>query len=66
MMIIENKFEIGVMVFLKTDPEQKERMVVQIAIGGGNNSIRYCLSSGTVETWHYDIEMTEERNVLVQ
>lgn len=65
MMVIENKYEIGQLLFLKTDSEQKERMLVQIAIGG-NNAIRYCLSSGTVETWHYDIEMSEEKNILAQ
>lgn len=65
MIIIENKFELGQCVYLKTDPEQRERMVIQIAVGGNNDNIRYCIISGTADTWHYDIELTVEKNILV-
>ena len=64
MMVIHNAFSLGQSVFLKTDPEQKERMVIQIGIGG-NSSIRYCLISGTQETWHYEIEIAAEKNILI-
>lgn len=60
-MVIENKFEIGDFVYLRSDPEQRQRLVVQIAVGGSGN-IRYCVSLGTVETWHYDMEMTTEKD----
>jgi hypothetical protein len=63
MMVIENKFEINEFIYLKSDPEQRERLIVQIAVGG-NGSIRYCVSCGTMETWHYDMEMTKEKDQL--
>lgn len=64
-MVIENKFEIGQIVFIKTDQDQHARMITQIAVGG-KASIRYCIGFGATETWHYDIELSEEKNVLIQ
>jgi hypothetical protein len=65
MMVIENKFELGQMVYLKSDPEQRERIVTQITVGG-NMSIRYGLNCGTMETWHYDIELSTEKDQIKQ
>lgn len=64
MMVIENKFELNQIVFIRVDPDQRERIVVQIVIGA-NGSVRYCLSGGTNESWHYDTELSTEKNVLV-
>jgi len=64
MMVIDNKFEIGQLVYLKTDEEQKERMVVNIIIGP-NDTLRYLLCLAAAETWHYEMEITHEKNVLV-
>jgi hypothetical protein len=63
MMVIENRFEIGEMIYLKHDPEQKERLITQISIGG-NNALRYCASCGTTETWHYDMELSKEKDQI--
>ena len=27
--------------------------------------LRYCLSCDEVDTWHYDIEITNEKNILI-
>lgn len=62
MMVIDNKFNIGDSVFLKTDQEQKEKLVTCIKITP--NGILYILSSGETETVHYDIEITAEKDVL--
>jgi hypothetical protein len=64
MMVLQNKYELGQMVFLKTDPDQHARQLTQIAIGA-NGSLRYAVTFGTQETWHYEIEMSDEKNVLV-
>lgn len=62
-MIINNQFEIGQVVYLRSDEDQRARIVVQIAIMPGA-SLRYCLNCGTVETWHYEIEVSAEKDIL--
>lgn len=63
MIVIENKFELGQIVYLKTDAEQIQRMVTQVTITVAG--LRYCLSAGTNDTWHYEVEISEEKNVLI-
>lgn len=62
-MIIENKFEIGEIVYLKTDKEQSERLITQITISPAG--LRYCASMGSADTWHYEIELSSEKNILI-
>lgn len=59
MMIIDNKFNIGDIVYLKTDMEQRERMVTCISIRP--TGISYAISCDTEESWHYDIELSTVR-----
>ena len=61
-MIIENDFNIGETVYLKTDNDQKERVVTGIQISP--LGLLYRLVNGTTETWHYNMEINRERNVL--
>jgi hypothetical protein len=62
MMVLDNKFEIEQTVYLKTDIEQKERIVTGFYVR--NTSITYGLSCGTEETFHYDFEITVNVNIL--
>jgi len=57
-MLIEIKYEIGQIVYLKTDEDQKERMVMGARVLPGH--IMYTLTCGTQETDHYDIEISEQ------
>lgn len=59
MMVIDNKFELGETVYLKTDTEQCPRMVITIAVRP-SNALAYSLSCGTDSSIHYDFEMTRE------
>jgi len=62
MMLIENKFELGQTVYLKTDNDQSERMVIGISVRP--SGLLYELSFGSVCSWHYEMEISEEKNVL--
>lgn len=62
-MIIENEFEIGQPVYLKTDKEQLQRIVTGMIIRHG--TILYHLSQGTGETVHYGVEICAERDVIL-
>lgn len=57
------EFEIGQIVYLKTDNEQHGRMVTGISLRP-NRSVTYCLAFGETETWHYGIEIDDERDIL--
>jgi hypothetical protein len=63
MMVIETIFELGQIVYLKTDRNQFERIVTGISIRRGG--VSYALTCGIQESWHYDFEMVTEKNVLI-
>lgn len=56
---VEIIHQIGDIVFLKTDPEQNERMVTEIRIR--QNSVLYSLSCGTTDSLHYEIEISTQK-----
>jgi hypothetical protein len=62
MMIIENKFELQQTVYLKTDPDQKARVVTRIIVNP--SGLSYELYCGTGGSWHYDFEISTEKDVL--
>jgi hypothetical protein len=63
-MTINNKFKLGEMVFLRTDPEQMARIVIaiQVSVDGG---LLYKLAIGMSEQWHYEAEISRERDVVL-
>lgn len=67
MLIIENKFELGQIVYLKTDPDQQARQVTNITVLPGPKSgiaLTYQLSHGHQASDHYEIEISTERDAL--
>ena len=63
-MEIDNEFEIGDTVYLKTDRDQHERIITGIWIRP-NGGIRYDVAYIGHETIHYAIELSRERNVIM-
>jgi len=59
-MTINNKFKLGEMVYLRTDPDQFGRIIVaiQITVDGG---MLYKLAIGMNEQWHYEVELAREK-----
>lgn len=64
MMVIEEAFELGELVYLKTDPEQYLRVITGIIVRPG--TLLYYLSCEGEETIHYNIEITREKNTLLK
>lgn len=60
-MVIENKFEIGQTVYLITDEDQKPRLVISIRVN--KYDLIYELNSGTIASFHYDFEISEEKQL---
>jgi hypothetical protein len=65
MMVIDNKYELGDEVYLKTDSEQQLRIVTAIHVHPAGQII-YQLSCGTTSSEHYDFEMSKEVNELIK
>lgn len=64
MMIIKNKHNIGDTVYLSTDKEQNPRIVIAIIVYM-SGELLYKLICGTIESNHYDIEISIEKNILI-
>lgn len=58
------KYKVGEIVYLKTDEEQKIRMVTGVLIR--NNCYIYYLTNCTQETTHYDFEISSNVNELIK
>lgn len=61
-MIVDTIYDIGDMVYLKTDPEQKKRIVTAIIIRGERRQLAYECFVGGAATWHYAMEMSDEKD----
>lgn len=59
---IDNGYDIGEIIYLRTDPDQSPRVITGIKIRA-NNTVIYMISLGaTAETEHYEFEISEEAN----
>ena len=65
MIIINNNFDIGEIVYLKTDLEQLPRIIIAI-MTCADNGILYKLSQGESVTWQYEIELSREQDVALR
>lgn len=62
MMVINNKHEIGDIVYLITDADQLKRIVFSIVVY--KTDIIYKVTAGTIISEHYEFEISDEKNVL--
>lgn len=60
---INLKFDFGQCVYLVTDKEQLERMVIEIKLDC-KGCILYGLALGSEQTWHFDTEITDKKDIL--
>jgi hypothetical protein len=65
MIVIDNKFDFRQHVFLKTDPDQLPRIVVSMQVCP-NGDILYRLCCGPAESWHYEFEISDGKDVLIK
>ena len=63
-MVVNSEFEFGQQVYLKTDKGQDIRIVTAICVRG-NGNITYELHCGVNSSWHYNFEISAEKNVLI-
>lgn len=63
-MIINNMFDHGEVVYLKTDIEQNPGIIISIKVYKGGEYL-YEVIRGTVASLHYDFELSKEKNILI-
>lgn len=63
MLILENIYNIGEIVYLKTDSDQHARVVTAIKIFP-NNEMMYELSCGERSSLHYEFEISKEKELI--
>lgn len=56
------QYKIGEILYLKTDGDKKARIVTGIQFSGP--SVFYRLACGTSESWHFDVEISREKEFL--
>jgi SNF family Na+-dependent transporter len=62
-MHINNEYDLGDIVYLRTDPEQNIFIVTGILITAGG--LLYKLAIGTSESVHYGLELSKEKDILL-
>lgn len=60
-LIFEDVYEIGDIVYLKTDADQKKRIVVGYFVK--NKNFMYVLKQGDNESYNFSFEITETKNL---
>lgn len=60
---IDVTYNIGDIVYLKTDTEQKPRIVTAIEVRQGM-LVLYQLSQGVAVGYHYDVEISNDINII--
>lgn len=58
------KFEIGQTVYLKTDIEQRKRLVTGYKVRP--NIVMYYLSFGMEESQHFEIEISDTEDIILK
>ena len=63
-MRFETEYDLGEMVYLITDPDQFKRMIIEISFTP--NEVSYKLALGDTESWHYEIEIDREPDIVTK
>lgn len=59
---VDIEFEVGDMVYLKTDKEQCKRVLIGICLRP--TGITYNLTCGITDSWHYGFELAKEPDLV--
>jgi hypothetical protein len=64
-MIFNSLLDLGQIVFLKTDEDQRARMITKLSYSVGDTKPLYYLACGSSESAHYEAEISTEKNIQV-
>lgn len=58
------EYNLGSVVYLKTDREQSPRIITAIQINP--NGVIFRLGCGTTDSWHFSVEISSDVDVLIK
>jgi hypothetical protein len=61
-MVVENKFDIGQVVYLRTDKEQEPCIITCLTVYR-DGDVLYEVNRGSHSSRHFDFELSNERNL---
>lgn len=61
---VESEYNFGEIVYLKTDMEQRPRIVIAMLIDGSSEPI-YKLAQSTSSDYHYGREISREKDIIL-
>lgn len=61
---VDLAFDVGAVVYLKTDEDQKKRIVYSIEIK--QTGVLYGLAQGNTTSWHFDFEISETADIKLK
>ena len=64
-MVINNEYEIGDFVFIRTDGDQAKRIITSLRIYKGGEVV-YVVSCGPNQSEHYSFELSSEEDITVK
>lgn len=63
-MIIQNNYELGEIVYLKTDPQQQPRQIVGIHVTIDGGLLYKCVAGLEVDL-HFEVEFSREKDIVL-
>lgn len=63
-LILNVEYEQGEIVYLRTDNEQLPRIIMGYRVQNMSSTILYDLMCGTLQSCHYELELTRERSLI--
>lgn len=63
-LIVKTKFEIGSVVYLTTDIEQRIRVICSIRVYG-DGDVTYEIACGTMKSEHFGFELSEDKDYIL-
>jgi hypothetical protein len=64
-MVVNNQFELGSIVYLKTDLLQLPRIITGIQICADGGMLYKCAQGQDVD-WHYEVELSENVDIVLK
>lgn len=62
-MVVNNKFQFGDLVYIKTDKEQNTYIVIAFFVTG--KELKYLCACGDKDKYFFEIELSSEKNILM-
>ena len=64
-LIVDVEHKVGDIIYIITDDDQRKGIVVGYQISNSIHNVVYIIMRGTYQSMHYGMELTVEKNILI-